>query len=120
MPTSPPASADPPASAPPPASAGSAAATDATAAAGDRAAILADLELLCAALRRDYVDGTLTDYYAGLAPTTALGQDLRRRGEETMRPGRLLQAAARDLAIPAGDPAIPACNALFDDLDDLE
>jgi len=83
-------------------------------------ALLADLELLCAALRRDYVDGTLTDYYRGLRPTSARGEALLREGEETPRPGRVLQAAAREAGIAAEDPAIPSCAALFAELDDLE
>lgn len=88
--------------------------------ADDRADRLADLELLCAALRRDYVDGTLTDYYGGLAPRTAFGQELRRRGEASMTPGRLLEAALRDMAKRPGDPTTPACDALVGELDELE
>lgn len=83
-------------------------------------ALLADLELLCAALRRDYVDGTLTDYYRGLKPASARGQALLREGEETSRPGRVLEAAARAAGIAGDDPALPSCAALFAELDDLE
>jgi len=82
--------------------------------------LLADLELLCAALRRDYVDGTLTDYYRGLTPASARGEALRREGEQTPRPGRVLEAGARAAGIAADDPAIPSCTALFAELDDLE
>ncbi|MEZ4448075.1 MAG: hypothetical protein R3B09_01265 [Nannocystaceae bacterium] len=85
-----------------------------------RADRFADLELLCAALRRDYVDGTLTDYYRGLRPRTAFGADLLRRGEASMHPGRLLEAALRDMAKKPGDPATPACDALVGELDELE
>lgn len=83
-------------------------------------ALLADLELLCAALRRDYVDGTLTDYYRGLKPASARGQALLREGEETSRPGRVLEAAAQAAGIAGDDPALPSCAALFAELDDLE
>ena len=85
----------------------------------DPAALLADLEVLCAALRRDYVDGTLTDYYRGLTLRTSVGDDLRRRGEDTPHPGRLLEAAARARGL-LDHPAIPACAALFAELGDLE
>lgn len=86
---------------------------------GDR---FADLEVLCAALNKDYVDGTLTDYYGALKGrmTTAFGDDLRRRGEASMEPGRILEAARKTLGVAAGDPATPACDKLFDELDDLE
>ncbi|MEZ4383101.1 MAG: hypothetical protein R3A79_17370 [Nannocystaceae bacterium] len=86
---------------------------------GDR---FADLEVLCAALNKDYVDGTLTDYYGALKGkmTTAFGDDLRRRGEASMEPGRILEAARKTLGDAAGDPATPACDKLFDELDDLE
>ena len=85
----------------------------------------ADLETLCAALNKDYVDGTLTDYYQNLSLTTAFGKDLRRRGEASMKPGRILEAGLASLKKTLGqdnadDPATPACAQLFDELDDLE
>jgi hypothetical protein len=82
----------------------------------------ADLEVLCAALNKDYVDGTLTDYYGALngKMKTAFGDDLRRRGEASMEPGRILEAGRKTLGDAAGDPATPACDKLFDELDDLE
>ena len=81
----------------------------------------ADLETLCAALNRDYVDGTLTDYYHDLTLKTEFGAELRRRGEDSMKPGRILEAGRKKLGErPSGDPPTPACDQLFDELDDLE
>ncbi len=55
---------------------------------------------------------------------TAFGKDLRRRGESSMSPGRILEAGLKNLRQghdkSAGEPAIPACTQLFDELDDLE
>ncbi len=80
-----------------------------------------DLETLCTALNKDYVDGTLTDYYQHLSLKTAFGKDLRRRGEASMKPGRILEAGLKKLGrSEANDPATPACAQLFDELDDLE
>ncbi len=85
-----------------------------------RADRFADLETLCAALVRDYVDGTLTDYYHDLTMKTEFGGDLRRRGEDSMKPGRILEAGQKKLGERPGDPATPSCEQLFDELDDLE
>ncbi len=85
-----------------------------------RPARFADLETLCAALNHDYVDGTLTDYYRDLSIKTEFGADLRRRGEASMKPGRILEAGRETLGERPGDPATPACEQLFDELDDLE
>ncbi len=90
----------------------------------ERAALRADLELLCAALNHDYVDGTLTDYYKDARPKTALGERLRREGDESTQPGRALAAAylehiAKHAAETPG-PDMPECARLFEELDDLE
>lgn len=90
------------------------------AATDDRPAQFADLEALCAALAHDYIDGTLTDYYRGLRMKTAFGDDLRRRGETSMHPGRILEAGRAALGDRPGDPAAPSCAPLFAELDDLE
>ncbi|MFV8754671.1 hypothetical protein ACNOYE_29340 [Nannocystaceae bacterium ST9] len=81
---------------------------------------LADLDLLCRALDHDYVDGTLSDYYAKLEPATAWGRERLREGEESITPGRLLEAAATAIAADLDDPALAGCRKLFADLDDLE
>jgi len=91
-----------------------------TAKKGPRSEEFSDLETLCAALHHDYIDGTLTDYYRGLTMKTGFGDDLRNRGEESMTPGRILEAGRRSLGDQDGDPATPACAKLFDELDDLE
>ena len=37
-----------------------------------------------------------------------------------MKPGRILESGLAKLGKSAGDPALPACAQLFDELDDLE
>ena len=92
--------------------------------AGADAALRADLEALCAALNHDYVDGTLTDYYREVHPTTPLGQQWKKAGEESVQPGRALAVAyAEHLARAPGEApgeGMPACARLFEELDDLE
>jgi hypothetical protein len=89
-------------------------------AAPDHAERLADLDMLCAALDRDYVDGTLSDYYAKLEPRTAWGRERLREGEDSITPGRLLQQAATSIAADLDSPALARCKPLFEVLDELE
>lgn len=87
----------------------------------DRAERLADLDMLCAALEHDYVDGTLSDYYAKLEPKTAWGRERLREGEESITPGTLLQQAATSIAAPLdSEPGLVHCKQLFEVLDELE
>ncbi len=89
----------------------------------ETAALQADFELLCAALNHDYVDGTLTDYYKDARPKTAIGEALRREGNESTQPGRALAAGYREhLSARAETPGpdMPECRRLFEELDDLE
>lgn len=86
----------------------------------DHAERVADLDMLCAALDRDYVDGTLSDYYAKLEPRTEWGRERLREGEETITPGRLLQQAATSIAADLDSPGLAHCKQLFDVLDELE
>jgi hypothetical protein len=88
--------------------------------ASDHADRISDLESMCRALDHDYVDGTLSDYYAKVEPKTPWGRERLREGEESITPGRLLQKAASDLAVDVGAPALAGCRKLFEDLDDLE
>jgi hypothetical protein len=89
-------------------------------------AVKADVELLCAALNHDYIDGTLSDYYRDVRPTTALGRELRETGNASITPGRALSLALRDYAtthpVAASwpDDAMPQCAQLFEELGDLE
>lgn len=117
--------------APPPAQAESPAKGDPSAAAAqpepagheqdpDRAAKLADLDMLCAALNKDYVDGTLSDYFAGLEPKTEWGKQTRTRGSEADQPGRFLEKQIASLSPNAADPALPACRELLDYIDEVE
>ncbi len=86
----------------------------------DQAGRIADLDRLCRALDHDYVDGTLSDYYAKLEPGTEWGRERLREGEESMTPGRLLQAAATAIAADLEAAELAGCRKLFDELDELE
>jgi hypothetical protein len=86
----------------------------------DHADRVADLDALCRALDHDYVDGTLSDYYAKVVPKTAWGRERLREGEESITPGRLLQKATTELAVDLDDPELAGCHKLFDEIDDLE
>jgi hypothetical protein len=79
---------------------------------------LADLDDMCKALDRDYGDGTLGDYYAGLAPRTTWGRQQIAAGNESMQPGRLLERAMGDLA--PGSDALAHCRKLLEYLDEVE
>jgi hypothetical protein len=81
---------------------------------------VADLEALCRALDHDYVDGTLSDYYAKVEPKTEWGRERVREGEESITPGRLLQNAATGLGVDLDGPELASCRKLFDELEDLE
>jgi hypothetical protein len=81
---------------------------------------LADLEDLCKALDRDYVDGTLSDYYRDIEPRTEWGKAQRDAGNESMQPGRLLEKAVAELSADTKDPALEHCRKLLDYLDDVE
>jgi hypothetical protein len=85
-----------------------------------RADKLADLEDLCKALDRDYVDGTLSDYYRDIEPRTEWGKAQRKAGNESMQPGRLLEKAVAELSADTKDPALEHCRKLLDYLDDVE
>lgn len=81
---------------------------------------IADLEQLCAALDKDYIDGTLSDYFAGIKSSTPWGEGLRKRANESATPGRDLEAAAKEKSLAAGPSVAPSCARLFDYLDDVE
>jgi hypothetical protein len=85
-----------------------------------RADKLADLDDLCEALDRDYVDGTLSDYYRDIEPRTEWGKAQRDAGNESIQPGRLLAKAVADLSPNAKDPTLEHCRKLLDYLDDVE
>lgn len=86
----------------------------------DHAERVNDLDALCRALDHDYVDGTLSDYYAKVEPKTEWGRERLREGEESITPGRLLQKATTQLAVDLDDPELTSCRKLFDEIDDLE
>lgn len=88
------------------------------AAGGERA----DFEALCKALNHDYIDGTLTDYYRNVAPTTALGRTVRTEGNDSVTPGRDLLAALTKFLGPENPPGpqMPHCSELIDQIDELE
>lgn len=75
---------------------------------------------MCAAVDKDYIDGTLSDYFAGLEATSAWGKSLRTRADESPTPGRVLEAAARERGWAAGSNMAPSCAKLFEYLDDVE
>ena len=82
---------------------------------------LADLEQLCAALDRDYGDGTLSDYYGKLVMRSDWGRRQKAAGDESITPGRLLEAAVAELSPPGQiDARLPSCARLLDYLDDVE
>lgn len=84
------------------------------------AAKLADLDAMCQAVDRDYGDGTLGDYYAGLVPKTEWGKQQIAAGNATIQPGRLLEQAVKQLA-PGGQlDQLAHCRKLLDYLDDVE
>ncbi len=86
----------------------------------ERADKLADLDAMCKALDHDYVDGTLTDYYRDIEPRTEWGKAQRDAGNESIKPGRLLESAVAELSPGANDPALTNCRKLLDYLDDVE
>jgi hypothetical protein len=79
---------------------------------------LADLDDMCKALNRDYGDGTLGDYYAGLELRTNWGKQQIAAGNESMQPGRLLERAIVELA--PGSDALGHCRKLLEYLDEVE
>lgn len=89
-------------------------------ASADHAERIADLDVLCRALDHDYVDGTLSDYYAKIEPKTAWGRERLREGEESITPGRLLQNATTQIAANLESPELAGCRKLFDEIDELE
>lgn len=88
------------------------------------AAKLADLDAMCEALNRDYGDGTLGDYYAGLVPRTDWGKQQIAAGNATIQPGRLLERAIADLTagqqLDGRSGQLGHCSKLLDYLDDVE
>jgi hypothetical protein len=86
----------------------------------DHAERVADLDALCRALDNDYVDGTLSDYYAKVEPNSDWGRERLREGEESITPGRLLQQAATQIAADLDQPELAGCQKLFDEIDELE
>lgn len=78
-----------------------------------------DLEAMCAAVDHDYVDGTLSDYFAGLETRSPWGAALEKRAADSMTPGRELQKAAAAAGLD-GPKLPPSCAKLFDYLDDVE
>jgi hypothetical protein len=81
---------------------------------------IADLEAMCAAVDHDYNDGTLSDYFKGLACQTAWGEELRERADESTTPGRVLLQAAKQAGLSNTDTRTPACARIFDYIDDVE
>jgi hypothetical protein len=79
---------------------------------------LADLDDMCKALNRDYGDGTLGDYYAGLEPRTNWAKQQIAVGNESMQPGRLLERAVVELA--PGSDTLAHCRKLLEYLDEVE
>ncbi len=86
----------------------------------ERAAKLADLDLLCKAVDHDYKDGTLGDYYADLKMQSTWGQAQLDAGNESNKPARLLEKAVAELSPNAADPALEHCRLLLDYIDDVE
>lgn len=84
------------------------------------AAELADLSALCAAIDHDYIDGTLSDYYADVEPGTQWGTATMKAGDVADQPGRHLEGAAKELTSATGMAMPAACTKFFPQLDDLE
>lgn len=85
----------------------------------ERDAKLDDLDAMCKALNRDYSDGTLGDYYADVKPATAWGKQQRAAGNESIKPGRLLEQAVAELGLTSAETP-EHCRKLLDYLDDVE
>lgn len=85
-----------------------------------RADEIEDLERLCAALNRDYGDGTLGDYFADLQMKTKWGAQVMAEGNQADRPGRFLQSKIESLSPGAADPKLDACRELLDYIDEVE
>ena len=81
---------------------------------------LGDLARLCEALDHDYRDGTLSDYYRDVEIRTDWGREQRKRGDTSGTPGRLLEAAAKELDPWGTAPELTSCRGLFEYLDDVE
>ncbi len=75
--------------------------------------------MLCKALNHDYIDGTLTDYYGRVSPTTERGRLAREVGNASVTPGRDLIRAFTDLLGPDHVPG-PHCRELVEQIDELE
>lgn len=85
----------------------------------ERDAKLDDLDGMCRALNRDYSDGTLGDYYADVKPATAWGKQQLAAGNESIKPGRLLEQAVAELGLTSAETP-EHCRKLLDYLDDVE
>lgn len=81
---------------------------------------LRDLDALCESVDHDYGDGTLGDYYHGLRLRTDWGETQREQGLESIKPGRLLEAAVNEVDSDHDDPALGHCHKLLGYLDDVE
>ena len=79
-----------------------------------------DLATLCAALDKDYVDGTLSDYYAKVEMKTQWGKDLRKSGSDSIKPARELEAEVAKLDPEGKEPRLASCRTLLDYIDDVE
>ncbi|MEE9383672.1 MAG: hypothetical protein V3V08_09690 [Nannocystaceae bacterium] len=80
----------------------------------------ADIGFLCAAVNRDYVDGTLSATFRGLSPRSPQGQAILHAAAQADQPGRYLLAQAHRLSASLRAPGLAACNKLADYIDDVE
>ncbi|GEM_PF-3641707 len=81
---------------------------------------LADLDNLCAALDKDYIDGTLSDYYARTMPRTVWGKALRIAGSASVQPARALEKELKDVDPNGTSAKLPHCHILLEYIDDVE
>ncbi|TPV95829.1 MAG: hypothetical protein B7733_07830 [Myxococcales bacterium FL481] len=75
---------------------------------------------MCAAVDHDYVDGTLSATFRGIAVSSAAGRALLAAAREADRPGRHVLAAARQVSPDLAHPELGACRKLDDYIDDVE
>ena len=77
---------------------------------------------MCAAVDKDYVDGTLSDYFAGLSLRGSWGEEVSKKAEAGIQPARALLAAEKQESWPEalGPSARPSCRKLESYVDDVE
>lgn len=81
---------------------------------------LTEIDQLCATIDHDYVDGTLSTTFRGVALRSPAGQRLLAAAKTADQPGRHVLAAARSAAPDLAPAELANCRKLDDYIDDVE